>query len=85
MANNSGKRKMKEVGAETGAHKTSSLFNLPLNGHGRSHSKVQQILNTAAPIKPFSFMSLLAKDDHVANIKNPVQEMDHILLLHVMI
>lgn len=105
MAKNSGKRKMMEFAAETAEPTTAAghqinLFNLhgqqhfaspsvPLDAH-RSH--VQQILNNAAPFKPFSFMSLLTADDNEddssplsKDIKNQSEEINQMILLHVMI
>ncbi|KAL6509399.1 hypothetical protein OROGR_022709 [Orobanche gracilis] len=55
------------------------------------HSQVQKILNRAAPIRPFSFTSLLTADEDVdeddrdsflAEIKSQREQMNHILLLH---
>ncbi|KAI3458396.1 hypothetical protein Pfo_015059 [Paulownia fortunei] len=97
VANNSGKRKVKEVAAEptpAAAHQF-NLLNLhgqhfasssdPLNGR---QPQVQQILNAAAPFKPFSFMSLLTGDDEddrnslFTDIKNQSEQIDQIVLLH---
>ncbi|KAL2227304.1 UNVERIFIED_CONTAM: BOI-related E3 ubiquitin-protein ligase 1 [Sesamum indicum] len=92
------KRKMKEVEAETIEHTPAAaasnqinLFNLhgphfaSLNGR---HSQVQQILNNAAPFKPFSFTSLLTAADEddldslSMEIKNQTEQVDQILLFH---
>ncbi|KAK6155973.1 hypothetical protein DH2020_010221 [Rehmannia glutinosa] len=84
LAENSGKRKMKEVG---GVPNEFNLFNL----HGqhfappppdRRPSQVQQILNTAAPFKPFSFMSLLTADEDDLRNKIQTEQIEQIILLH---
>ncbi|KAL6530364.1 hypothetical protein OROHE_014717 [Orobanche hederae] len=93
------KRKMKEVGGEQipapeQEANRFDLFNLqfastndPPVANSR-HSQVQQILNSAAPLRPFSFMSMLAADDEddrdsfLAEIKSQREQMNHILLLH---
>lgn len=104
MGKDSRKRKMKEVVAETteqtpaAAGNQINLFNLhghhfaspgvPLNGR---HSQVQQILNNAAPFKPFSFTSLLTAADEddpdslYTDIKNQSEQVDQIIRLHVLV
>ncbi|KAL8552421.1 hypothetical protein ACS0TY_001203 [Phlomoides rotata] len=90
-----GKRKM-SAGEGSGQQKINLLNvhgqqfappNLPLDSH---FSSVQQILNNAAPKRPFSYMSLLtAPDEEVANaeplfkdISNQRAKIDQLVSLH---
>ncbi|KAL7146638.1 hypothetical protein ABFS83_06G055100 [Erythranthe nasuta] len=78
-----GKRKMKEVATETVGHSNHHPHG---SGPPPRRMQVQQILNTAAPQKPFSFTSLLTSDEGPNSVipytRNHTEEVEQLIFLH---